>query len=106
MARKMGEYDVVDSHTGSCIDGSSGGGVLYINMNADLLPKASKEFIVTTLLHESLHAIMRVQGMSFSNPLVNQHEKMASAYTELQWTSQMLRDKTAELAKDPVALAK
>ncbi|MBC9914322.1 hypothetical protein [Chitinophaga varians] len=134
MAGKMGEYDVVDSHTGSGIDGSNGGGVLYINLNADLLPKASKEFIVTTLLHESLHAIMRVQGMSFSSPLVNQHEKMASAYTDriaaalnvifpsisakdrsdlswaglqetLQWTSQTLRDKTAELAKDPVALA-
>ncbi|MCW3465283.1 hypothetical protein [Chitinophaga nivalis] len=81
MPGAMGRYNVYDSHLAGKPDGTLIGGVVYIDLNVDALPKASKEFIVTTMLHESLHGFLKIQGVKFDEPYINQHEKMASVYT-------------------------
>ncbi|WP_142687673.1 hypothetical protein [Chitinophaga polysaccharea] len=127
MAGKSGEYDIKDSHFAG-LGTKNAGGVAYINLNSDLLPYASKEYIVTTVLHESLHAYMVTKQISFNAAYVNQHELIASKYSgyisaalkeifpsisstdqndlswtglqeTLQWTSKDLKDRSANADK-------
>jgi hypothetical protein len=85
MQGKMGEYNPIDSHLGGSSDGALTGGEVIIDINIDLLPKASKEYISAVFLHEALHGIMTIQGVHFNDvkyPFTNQHELMAESYTK------------------------
>lgn len=55
-----------------------------IFLNANVLPNASQEIIVSTILHEVLHAYL---GYSRSSSLFNDHEEMANEYINLMMTS-------------------
>ncbi|GEP88879.1 hypothetical protein SAMN05660909_02534 [Chitinophaga terrae (ex Kim and Jung 2007)] len=81
----LGEYDNTESHLRFTDQLHSSGplvGEIFINLNVDELPKKPKEVIVTTILHESLHAYLRQEGILFDNSWVNQHEMMAAQYAD------------------------
>ena len=57
-----------------------------INLNQKTLPNASKEYIVATILHESLHAYFRVQNQTASLD----HDEMANKY--INWFKDIMDD--------------
>lgn len=63
-AETINEYSVTDdTHLGATI-----------NLNKNILPNASKEFIAATILHEALHAYIGVNYYAID------HEEMAKSY--------------------------
>ena len=52
---------------------------VYIHFNGNTMPHASQEYIMTTLYHEYLHAILFFNGVKIDQ----QHEPIATAYRKI-----------------------
>jgi hypothetical protein len=75
---------------------SDGNYTYFISMNANTLPKASKEYNLSILLHEALHGVLVSKGIEWDNYI--QHDEIANAYLNLM--SYSLRLAFPNLSKD------
>ncbi len=79
-----GQYDQIDSHVREAKENGQTiyVGEIFIDLNIDILPSRPKEFITAVILHESLYAYLTQQGIALDSLYINQHETIASAYTD------------------------
>lgn len=80
----MGQLNLQDTHLNSSnVNGVAyTGGELFIDLNIDELPKASYEYIATTIMHEAIHGYLYMKGIQYISINNQQHERMAAIYTE------------------------
>jgi hypothetical protein len=78
-------YDYDPHQTGGLVswedDPSTGMLKFNINVNANILPTASKEIMYQTFIHEALHGVLLSKGVAWDN--IIQHEEMANYYRGL-----------------------
>jgi hypothetical protein len=76
---EFNQANYLDPEVDAITDGyrtSSGSLFIDITFNENILPTASKEYIMTTIYHELLHAVLFYNGI----PTGQQHEPMANQY--------------------------